>query len=160
MNDGDARARVVEIVFVIIGRQQRIDHRDHRADPRRAKPGPDKLRTIRQDDQHAIFNLNAQLAQSVADAIRHARRVAISERLIFVVEADFVFAPFLQIVVEEVVGHVEAFGKLRRHWFAWIQVRAGTRRSYDFASEATIKRPRRNSSSSVIEVKRTAKPIS
>ena len=66
MHNGHARARVLEIVTIVVRRQQRIDHRDHRANARRAKPGPDKLRTIRQNDQDAVFHLNAEFAQSIA----------------------------------------------------------------------------------------------
>ena len=114
MDDRDARARVFEIVTIVVRRQQRIDHRDHGADARRAKPGPDKLRTVGQNDQHAVFNLHPEFAQRVARAIRHARRFAVGESLIFEIETGFVFAPFLQIVIEEVIGHVEAFGKFDR----------------------------------------------
>ena len=111
MNDGYPSARVLEIVFVIFSRQQRIHHRDHRANARRAKPRPNKLGTIRQDNENPVFDFNAELAQCVADAIRHARGVAVGVGLIFVIETDFVFATFLHIVVEEVVRHVEVFGR-------------------------------------------------
>ena len=111
MHDRDAGARVFEIVTIVVRRQQRIDHRDHCANTRRAKPGPDKLRTIRQNDQNAIFDIHSEFAQRIARSIRHPRRFAVGVGLISEIETDFVFAPFLQIVIEEVIGHVEAFRK-------------------------------------------------
>ena len=66
MNNRNLRARVFEIVLVVADGQQRIDHRDHCADARGSKPRPDKLRTVRQDEQYAIFDVYAQLAQRVA----------------------------------------------------------------------------------------------
>src|SRR2546423_12785925 len=115
MNYSTARPRVLEIVAIIIRGQQRINHRDHRPDARGAKPRPNKFRTIGQNDQDSIFHLNAGGSQSVTGAIAHPRGLAISVSLIFEVEADFVFATFFQIVIEEVVGYVETFGEFNRH---------------------------------------------
>ena len=112
MNYSTTRPRVLEIVAIIIGWQQRIHHGNHGADAQCAKPGPGKLRTIGEDDEHAIFHFNAGIAQRIANAIRHPCCFAICERLIFEVKTDFVFAAFLQVVVEEVVGHIEAFREL------------------------------------------------
>src|SRR5262249_37193518 len=114
VNDGDFRARVVEVIFVISNGQQRIDHRDHRSDTRRAKPRPHKLRTIRQHHQHTILEVRTKLAQRVAGAIRESCYISIRPLSIFVVKTDLILPTFLEIVIEEVVGHVEPF------WERWI----------------------------------------
>src|ERR1041385_77341 len=109
MNNRSTSARVLQVIAIIVRRQERIHHRDDYADPRRTKPGPNKLGTIRQNNQHAIFHLNPDFAQRITRAIRHAGGFTVSESLIAEVETGFIFAPFLYIVVEEVIGHVEAF---------------------------------------------------
>src|SRR5258708_1463505 len=115
MNYSATRPRVLEIVAIIIRGQQRIHHGDHGADTRGAKPRPNKFRTIGQNYQDPIFHLNAGGSQLVSASIAHPRGLAISVSLIFEVEAVFVFATLLQIVIEEVVGHVEAFREFNRH---------------------------------------------
>src|SRR5205823_6654580 len=93
MYDGDARARVFEVVVVVVRRQQRVDHCDDAAHTVRAEPTPDELRAVRQRDQHSVFNLNSRFAQSAARAVRHTRRISIRETLVAVVEANLVLAP-------------------------------------------------------------------
>ena len=56
-----------------------------------------------------------KFAQRIARAIGHQRGLTVSEGLIFVIQAGFVFAALLQVVIEEVVGHVEPFWKRRVH---------------------------------------------
>src|SRR2546421_2426682 len=57
VDDCDTSARVFEIILVIFGGQERVDHRNHCADATRPEPRPDELRAIGQDNQHAILNL-------------------------------------------------------------------------------------------------------
>src|SRR5213594_1717588 len=95
MHDRRASARILEIVSVVVRRQQRINHRDYRANPRRAKPTPNKFWTIRKNDEHTIFHPDAQHAQSIPNSIRHPRRLAIRPGFFVEVKTDFVFAPFL-----------------------------------------------------------------
>ena len=52
-----------------------------------------------------------ELAQRIAGLIRQPRDFSIRPLLIFEIQADFILPAFLEIVIEEVVGHVEPFGK-------------------------------------------------
>src|SRR5690349_691399 len=115
VNDGDFRACVVEVVLVVSHGQQRIDHRDHCPDARCTKPRPYKLRTIRQHHQHAIFKVHTKLAQRVARSIRESRYFAVRPLTIFIVKTNLTLPTFLEIVVEEVLGHVEPLWKRRVH---------------------------------------------
>src|SRR5262249_30702335 len=83
-------------------------------DARRAKPRPHKLRTIRQNHQHAIFEVRTNLTQYIAGLIRESCYFSVCPLTIFVVETDLSLPTFLEIVIEEVVGHVEPF------WKRWI----------------------------------------
>ena len=47
VNHGHAGARILQVISVVLGRQQRIDHSNYRSDTRRSKPCPNKLRTVR-----------------------------------------------------------------------------------------------------------------
>ena len=141
VNDGGPGAGIFQIVLIIIGRQQRIDHRDHRSDARRGEPRPGKFRTIRQHDQYPILHLDAQRAQRIGYAIRHPRRFAIGVSLIFEVEADFVFPPFLQIVIEEVLGHVEVFREFDGHRKC-LSLRKGTATLIVFRTEVCARFPK------------------
>ena len=113
--DGDARARVFEVVAVVVRREQRVDHRDDAAHTVRAEPTPDELRAIGERNQHAVFRLDSRLAQSISRTVRHTRRLRVRETLFAVVETDLTFAPFLKVVVEEVFAHLKAFGEFDVH---------------------------------------------
>src|SRR5579885_3349949 len=113
--DGDAGARVFEVVAVVVRGQQRVDHRDDAARAARPEPGPDELRAVRQRDENSVFDLDTQLAQSAARAVRPSHRVRVCESLVAEVKTSLVLAPFLDVVVEEVVAHSEAFGELDIH---------------------------------------------
>src|ERR1044072_2876981 len=115
MNNRDFRTRVVEVVLVIRNRQQWIHHRDHRSDSRRSKPRPHKLGTIWQHHQHAIFDVHTKLTQRITGSIRKPRYFAVRPLAIFIIKADLTFPTFLQIVIKEVVGHVEPLWKRRIH---------------------------------------------
>src|SRR5438045_678142 len=135
MNDHTTRPRVLEIVAIIIPGQKRINHSDDRADARGAKPCPNKFGAIGQDNQDSIFHLNADGTQSVSGAIAHPRGFAISVSSIFEVETDIIFATFLQVVIEEIVSHVESFGKLDRH-VSWYRTASGSERDQDSAFQS------------------------
>jgi len=77
MNDSDARAGVVEIVFVILRRHSGFTIVNDGANASGAEPGPDKLRTVWQNDEYAVFNLDSEFTQRIAGAIRHSRGLAI-----------------------------------------------------------------------------------
>src|SRR5438105_4905517 len=109
MKNSDAGARVVEVVSVLFNRQQRIDHRDYRADFGCTKPASDKLRRVGQNEEHAVFNIGAKLTQQVACTIRLPRDLIVSQALIAEAQTNFMAAPGSEIVVEKVLGHIEAF---------------------------------------------------
>ena len=113
MNNRNFRARVVQVVLIIRNGQEGIDHRDYRSDACRSEPGPDKLRAIGKHQQHAVFNISSKLAQGVAGLVRQSCYCSIGPLSIFKVQADFIFPSFLDVVVEEVVGHVEPVRKRR-----------------------------------------------
>src|SRR2546423_3964454 len=102
-----SRACVIEVILIIGGGQQRIDHRDHRSNARCTEPCPNKLRTIRQRNQHAIFNVESKLAQCISGLIRETCDLAICPLLLFKIETNLILPTFLQIVVEEVVSHIK-----------------------------------------------------
>ena len=115
MDHSHARACVVEVIFVVTRRQQRIYHRDHRANTRRAKPRPNKLRTIGQHHQHAVLDIGARISQRIAGPVCQTRSFTVGPLPVFEIETDFVRPAFLEVVIEEVVRHVEALGKRRGH---------------------------------------------
>src|ERR1043165_3350552 len=119
MNNRGAGAGVFEVVTIIVRRQKRIHHRDDCSNARCPEPAPDKLWTIGQHKEYAIFHLNPDFAQRIARPIRHADSFTVIESLIAEIQTGFVFAAFLYVVVEEIIGHVEAFRKLGSH----VQVR-------------------------------------
>src|SRR4051794_26553544 len=46
VNDCSPRARVLQVISIIISRQKRVHHSNYRADAGRAEPRPNKFRTI------------------------------------------------------------------------------------------------------------------
>ncbi|MCG3162208.1 MAG: hypothetical protein JMDDDDMK_03448 [Acidobacteria bacterium] len=111
VNDKNLRASVIEVIGVIFGRQQRIDHRDHRADFGRAEPAGDKLRAIGQSEQSAVFDVRAQFAQQMPGAVRLPGDLGVCPAFVAEPQADLAVAPCGQIVVKEIFGHVEIFGE-------------------------------------------------
>src|SRR5581483_2542253 len=89
-------------------RQLRIDHRDDRTDLRRAEPAGDELRDVGESKQHAVFDARAEIAQQVPGVIRLLHYFGVRPLLIAEAQTDLVAAPGGEVVVEEVLGHIES----------------------------------------------------
>src|SRR5262245_45017670 len=113
VDDEDFRASVIEIVGVIFGGEQRIDHRDHRADFGRAEPERDELRAVGQGEQHTVFDSGAQFTQQMSRLVRLLHDLGVSPPLVAKPQTDFIAATRSQIAVEKIFGHVETLGKHR-----------------------------------------------
>ncbi len=81
--DEDPRARVLEVVRVVVGGQLGVDHGDDGADFEHAEEGRGELERVVQANQHAVFRTYAAGDERVRDLVRQrlqpfvARRAAI-----------------------------------------------------------------------------------
>src|SRR6266404_693265 len=108
---------VIEIIFVIGRRKDRVHHRDDRADLGDAEPCGYELDRVGQDYQHAVFHLDPEVTQHVADSVSHLLDFAIAILLRAAINRDLVAEPFLDARIEEVGRHIELFRKSDRHCF-------------------------------------------
>ena len=68
----DARARVAQVVRIVLWQKERVDLGDDAADLQRREPGGDELRPVGEREQHPILRPHAELEENVADPVRQA----------------------------------------------------------------------------------------
>ena len=99
MSDHGPRLHIVEILAVLLGMQQRVDHGEHGTSAQSAEPCFDELHAIRQHDQHAIFGLHTDTTQRRSSLTRACDHLLVGPRLLAHIEAALRAPPFAQIAI-------------------------------------------------------------
>src|SRR5947207_3051152 len=111
MDHGYSSSSVIKIILIIGGRKQGVDHRDYCANACGAKPGPNKFWTVGKHEENTILHTQPCFTKRIARFVGPSDRVRIRPGSILKIQADFVSAPFIHIVVKEIVRHIKMFWK-------------------------------------------------
>ena len=113
VRDRDAGLGVREVLLELSALLQRIDHREDSARAQDGKPGLRKLKPIGEDDEHALLGTKSQAAQGGGQPPRALDQLGEGLRTPPRAQRDLGTAAFLDVVIEEVLGQVEAPRKRR-----------------------------------------------
>ena len=107
MTEGDARPGVGEVVLELLGVEERVHHREDRADPQDGEPGLGELEAVREHDQDALARLHPegpQRRRATRDALL---KLGVGPGLFSRDEADLAPAALVEVPLEVVVVEVE-----------------------------------------------------
>ena len=106
-DDGYAGARVVEDIFVIVRLGLGVDGNGDGADLDGAKERVEKFGRVEKQEQHALFQMDAESAKSVAGAVGALEELLIGDALVAALDGDVLRSAFENVAVHEVGGDVE-----------------------------------------------------
>ena len=118
VHDNRPRPAVVDQILIIFGEHPRIGRHRDRADLDGAEKAIGELRRVRQDDQHAVFDLYAEIFECVAGAVNFFEDFLVGDVLILVVNGDFAAATLRDIFIDEGRGGVVDIRKVEFHRIA------------------------------------------
>jgi hypothetical protein len=127
MNNCRASSRVIQVISIVCRWKEWIHHRYDSPNTRSSEPGPYKLRTIGQNHQYSIFYVDSKVAKDVSGLVRQFDNFTVGPGSIFKVQADLVLSTFINVVIKEIVGHVETLWKGDAHK-GWIDYTEGVRK--------------------------------
>jgi hypothetical protein len=107
VRDDDARTRVVEVVGVVLGLQERVRLGRDRADLLGAVPERDELDRVAEDQEDALLRTDAELTQDVAALVRQARELGVRCLAVRPDQRGAVASALLDVAVDEPAREVE-----------------------------------------------------
>src|SRR5512135_2633212 len=115
MHDDRPGPAVVDEIFIILGEHPRVGRYGDRADLDGAEKTVDELGRVRQDHQHAVFNLDAEIFEGVAGTVNFFENLLVSNLSILAVDGDFAAATLLDVLIHEGRGGVVDIGQIEVH---------------------------------------------
>src|SRR5580658_2840071 len=122
-DQSNARAAVVENVFVVLRLCLRVDGYGDSADLDRAEEGVKELRRIQEQEENTLFGTNAEGEQGRADAVGSFEQLLIGDLLVAALDGDLRPAAFLDVAIHEVCGDIERFRQRHQEIGHLLQVR-------------------------------------
>src|SRR6478609_9114927 len=115
MNNCRTSPRVLQVISIVRRWNEWIHHRYDCPNTRSSEPCPYKLWTVGQNHQDSIFHVDSEVAKDVSGLVRQFDSFTVGPGSIFEVQADLVLSTFINVVIKEVVRHVEMLWKDDAH---------------------------------------------